>query len=181
MKHKFLMLALLAMFTLGILPAWGQVGEYSFSATTGTFTPITGGVLLGTETSDDQRFVDPATPAGGTVTTGPGLDIGFNFTFNGAVFDRLAINNNGWISLGQSALTPSVNNTSSSAYTPIASTSVIDPPCALQQNSGLGQRLAGANRSIIETGNNWHSSQSGLRSSVAELQEVRNLRYRRCS
>lgn len=141
MKHKFLMLALLAMFTLGILPAWGQVGEYSFSATTGTFTPITGGVLLGTETSDDQRFVDPATPAGGTVTTGPGLDIGFNFTFNGAVFDRLAINNNGWISLGQSALTPSVNNTSSSAYTPIASTSVIDPPVLYNRIAALGRDL----------------------------------------
>ncbi len=131
---------------LVLLLAWGgamfaQTSEYAFTATTGTYTPITGGILLGTETSDDQRFVDPAVPAGGTTTTGPGFDIGFNFTFNGAVFDRLAINNNGWISLGQSALTPSVNNTSSSAYTPISSTSVITPEQLYNRIVALGRDL----------------------------------------
>ncbi|NCB27102.1 MAG: hypothetical protein EOM62_16850, partial [Bacteroidia bacterium] len=100
MKQKVLLLALLAVFILIAPSLRGQTIEYSFSATAGTFEPISGGLLLGTETSDDQRFVDPAIPAGASTTTGPGLDIGFNFTFNGAVFDRLAINNNGWISLG---------------------------------------------------------------------------------
>jgi hypothetical protein len=53
-----------------------QTLEYAFSATQGTYTPITGGILLGTDSSDDQRFVDPAVPEGGTTTTGPGFDIG---------------------------------------------------------------------------------------------------------
>jgi hypothetical protein len=141
MKRHILLPVLLALFALGGFSVWAQTLEYSFTQTNTTWTPITGGVVLGTETSDDQRFVDPATPAGGTTTTGPGFDIGFNFTFNGAVFDRLAINNNGWISLGQSALTPSVNNASSSAYTPLASTTTIDPPVLYNRISALARDL----------------------------------------
>ncbi|MDD4308745.1 MAG: hypothetical protein PHO32_00025, partial [Candidatus Cloacimonetes bacterium] len=118
-----------------------QTFEYSFTGNIGTFTPITGGTLLGTETSDDQRFVDPAIPAGGTVLTGPGLPIGFDFMFNGISFDRLAINNNGWISLGQSALTPSVNITTTSAYTPISSTAAITPDQLYSRIAALGRDL----------------------------------------
>ncbi|MBP7117983.1 MAG: hypothetical protein KBB33_06595, partial [Candidatus Cloacimonetes bacterium] len=127
MKRSMLLTLLIALFVWGIIPGFAQTTEYGFTTTMGTYTPISGGLLLGTETSDDQRFVDPDAPAGSTVTTGPGIPIGFDFMFNGASFDRLAVNNNGWISLGQSALTPSVNIASSSAYTPIASTTAIDP------------------------------------------------------
>ncbi len=141
MKHKALLLALLAVFILIAPSLRGQTIEYSFSATAGTFEPISGGLLLGTETSDDQRFLDPAVPAGATTTTGPGLDIGFNFTFNGAVFDRLAINNNGWISLGQSSLTPSVNNSSTSGYTPISSAVVITPDVLYNRIAAMARDL----------------------------------------
>jgi hypothetical protein len=119
------------------------VGTYTFSQTTGTYTEITGGTLLGTATNDDQRFVDPALPAGGTTTTGPGFPIGFNFTFDDVVFDRVAINSNGWISLGQSALTPSVNNASTSAYTPIGSTTAITPVELVGRIVALGRDLQG--------------------------------------
>jgi hypothetical protein len=141
MKHRIIMPVLLAILTLGVFGAFAQTLEYTFSTTTGTYEAITGGILLGTETSDDQRFVDPTVPEGGTTTTGPGFDLGFNLTFNGAVFDRLAINNNGWISLGQSALTPSVNNASSSAYTPLSSTTAIDPPVLYNRIAALGRDL----------------------------------------
>ncbi|MDZ4121373.1 MAG: choice-of-anchor J domain-containing protein, partial [Candidatus Cloacimonadaceae bacterium] len=123
------------------IPLFSQTFEYGFSSTMGTFTPITGGLSLGTETTDDQRFLDPDNLAGGTVTTGPGLPIGFNFTFNDVVFDRLAINANGWISLGQSALTPSVNNSSTSGYTPIQSVVAITPEQLYNRISGLGRDL----------------------------------------
>lgn len=135
------MAALLLVIWAIVLPARAQTYEYSFTSNMGTYTPIDGGILLGTETSDDQRFVDPATPAGGTVTTGPGFDIGFNFTFNGASFDRLAINNNGWISLGQSALTPSVNNASTSGYTPISSVVAIDPAVLYNRIAGFARDI----------------------------------------
>lgn len=55
--------ALALMLILGGVLCAGTI-DYTFSATQGTYTPISGGVLLGTESSDDQRFVDPASPAG---------------------------------------------------------------------------------------------------------------------
>ncbi len=126
----------------GILPAKAQVAtNYGFSQLSGTFTPITGGILLGTETTDDQRFLDPAVPAGGTVTTGVGLPIGFDFTFNDQVYNRVAVNANGWISFGNSSLTPAVNNASTSAYTPLASTTATTPTHLRNRISALGADL----------------------------------------
>ena len=104
-----------------------QVSAYPFASTSGTYTAITAGTLLGSVTDDDQRFVDPASPLGGTILTGVGLPIGFNFTYNGIVFDKLAINSNGWISLGQSSLTPSVDINSSSSYNTLSATSTATP------------------------------------------------------
>ncbi|HPI25891.1 MAG TPA: choice-of-anchor D domain-containing protein, partial [Candidatus Cloacimonadota bacterium] len=141
MKRSMLLTLLIALFVWGIIPGFAQTTEYGFTTTMGTYTPISGGLLLGTETSDDQRFVDPDAPAGSTVTTGPGIPIGFDFMFNGASFDRLAVNNNGWISLGQSALTPSVNIASSSAYTPISSTTAIDPPILYNRIAAMARDL----------------------------------------
>lgn len=117
------------------------VSVYTFSQSVGTFTPITGGTLLGSTTSDDQRFVDPAVPLGGTTVTGVGFPIGFNFTFNGYVFDRFAINNNGWISLGQSALTPAVNIGSTSGYLPLSSVLAITPVQLRDRISAVGRDL----------------------------------------
>ena len=118
-----------------------QVSSYLFNESSGTFTPITGGTVYGTTTTDDQRFVDPATPAGGTVVTGVGIPIGFNFTYNGIVFDRLAINANGWISLGQSSLTPSVDNASTSANTPLSSAATNTPAILRNRIAGMARNL----------------------------------------
>src|SRR5688572_20515128 len=118
-----------------------QVSAYTFSQSTGTYTEITGGTVLGTTTSDDQYFVDPAVPAGGFTTTGPGFPIGFNFFYNGNTFDRFAVNNNGWISLGQSALTPSVSLATTSAYTPLSSTATNTPPILRSRIAGFGRDI----------------------------------------
>jgi hypothetical protein len=129
--------------------AQAQVSSYAFNQSTGTYTPITGGIVFGTTASDDQKFVDPATPAGGTGNTGVGIPIGFNFTHNGIVFDRLAINNNGWISLGQSSLTPSVDINSTSGYTPLASTATNTPTLLRNRIAGIGRDLVGQTGSEI--------------------------------
>ena len=76
------------------------VSVYTFDQNSGTFTPIAGGTVLGTTTSDDQYFVDPAVPTGGTTKTVPGFPIGFNFNYNGYIFDVFGINNNGWMGRG---------------------------------------------------------------------------------
>jgi|GEM_PF-1142410 len=120
---------------------FAQVSQYSFSQAVGTYTAISGGTLLGTESSDDQRFVDPAVPLGGTTSTGVGFPIGFTFNYNGIAFDRLAVNTNGWICLGQSALTPSVDMNTTSAYTPLSSTAINTPTSLRNRVAGMAADL----------------------------------------
>ena len=137
---RFLLLIVAILTTTFSLKA--QVSLYSFSSSSGTYTPITGGLLLGDGLSDDQRFVDPSIPLGGFATTGPGIPIGFNFFYNGQSFDRIAIQNNGWISFGNSSLTPAVNMTSSSSYSPLSSTAAISPTLLRSRIAVYGRDLA---------------------------------------
>jgi hypothetical protein len=115
-----------------------QVSSYNFSQLSGTYTAITGGTVIGTTTSDDNNYANELSPTVAS-STGIGFPIGFNFTFNGAIFDRFALNTNGFITLGQSALTPSTNITSS--YTAISVTTTTTPP-------QLANRIAGFNRDL---------------------------------
>jgi len=121
MKKNYFLVALF--FCLFQLSHGQNLSQYTFSQSNSTYTAITGGTMLGSTTSDDQRFLDPAVPVGAANFTGVGLPIGFNFTYNGYVYDRFGVNANGWISLGSSLLTPSVDMNSTSSYTPISSTS----------------------------------------------------------
>lgn len=142
MKKSILFTFFVCVILIGFIPLPALLADYTFNQSVGTYTEITGGTVFGTETSDDQRFVDPATPAGGTINTGVGIPIGFNFAFNDNTFDVIAISNNGWISFGQSALgTSAVNINSSSSYTPLSSTVAITP-------SQLYNRIAGFARDI---------------------------------
>jgi hypothetical protein len=115
--RRLTLLLLLSLSTcLSMQRLHGQVlTTYSFSGSSGTYTSVTGGTLLGASGNDDQVYIDPLIPTGVTTTvpTGPGLNIGFNFELNGVLYDRLGISTNGWLALGQSALTPSVDMTNS--------------------------------------------------------------------
>jgi len=112
-----------------------QVANYAFSTDNTNYTEITGGTLLGNSNSDDHRFVNPAVPLGdigSDADTGVGLPIGFNFVFNGEVFNVFGINNNGWLGFGKTSLSPSVNlNTDYSHKEPINGASTAP---AIQQN-----------------------------------------------
>jgi hypothetical protein len=67
-----------------LLISWSAFGQYvpnyTVSTSSGTYTPITTGTSFGTPTNDDQSFLDGANP---TATTGSGIDIGFDFVYNG--------------------------------------------------------------------------------------------------
>ncbi|HRN37446.1 MAG TPA: fibronectin type III domain-containing protein, partial [Flavobacteriales bacterium] len=108
--------------TLLFLPvlASAQVSTYEFSESVGTYTPITaadGGVALGVPTywphvNNNRAWVNnPFNDPDGQVTqsgylnpaNGPGYPIGFDFEFNGDVFDVIGISNGGWISFGKSS------------------------------------------------------------------------------
>ncbi len=113
---------------------------YTFTQVAGTYSAITGGTLVGSTTSDDQTFVDPTAPLG-SGATGPGYDIGFTFKFNDQKFNRIGINNNGWIGFGRSSLSPAVDiSNTGSNYNVISSTS---GALAVYQN-----RVAGLSRDI---------------------------------
>lgn len=85
-KAGIAMLALLGASFLNTSQA--QVSSYTFAASSGTYTPITGGNVLGTPTNDDVIF--------------SGLPIGFSFCFNGATYTTFGVNSNGWIYMGSS-------------------------------------------------------------------------------
>ncbi len=103
--------------TAGMLAA--QVSTYQFNQSVGTYTPITdadGGITLGVpaywpHVNNNRAWVNnPYNDPDGQVTMsgylnpamGPGYPIGFDFTYNGDVFDRIGISNGGWISFGKS-------------------------------------------------------------------------------
>ncbi len=128
-----------------------QVSAYPFAQTSGTYTAISGGTLLGDTGDDEEKYVNPAVPLGGTTSTGVGFPIGFNFTYNGIVFDRLAINCNGWISLGQSSLSPtSVDISASSGYNqPLSQTSTATPTLLRNRIGALAMDLQGQTGSSL--------------------------------
>ena len=119
-----------------------QISSYTFSQSTNAYSEITGGTLLGAENTNEERFVDPAVPLGSsTVMTGVGLPIGFNFTYNGEVYDRFAVMANGWITLGKSALTPSVDLATSSSAFPLGNTAVVNESL-LPRIAAFGHNIA---------------------------------------
>lgn len=144
------LLTLLLLATLFAGNSYAQFISYGFQKSVGTYTEITGGTVLGTSSSDDQKFVDPTVPAGITTNPalGPGLPIGFNFVFNGITYDRFAVNNNGWMTLGQSALGTSAVSVESS-YVPISNSSTPTPAAIRGRIAAYARDLqAQANASI---------------------------------
>lgn len=78
-----------------------QISTYTFAQSNGTYVENTdpGRVILGTTANDDQVFNNNT--AGQTAPqTNTGFPIGFNFTYNGIVYDKFAVSTNGWIVLG---------------------------------------------------------------------------------
>ena len=150
MVMSLLMFALALLWQTSAIAQVALLPLYQNGRVTGTYSEISGGVLLGTTTSDDEVFVDPTVPAGTfSGATGVGIPIGFDFTFNGVVYDRLAVNNNGWICLGSSTLTPAVSTVTTSSYTPLSTTSAITPASLVARIAGFARDLQGQTNSSI--------------------------------
>ena len=91
---------LLAMILATVTGSFAQVSGYVFSQSSGTYSEITGGTILGTNTNDDNSF--------------NAQTIGFNFVFNNVSYSQISINSNGFISMGA---TVSSNSTALSGGT----------------------------------------------------------------
>jgi hypothetical protein len=99
-----------------ILPALlmaQSANSYIFTNLTETYTEATGGQILspaipGNELDDEvfnNSLVGETAPQ-----TDIGFPIGFNFTYRGIVYDRFAVDNNGYIVLGNAAPTFTIAN-----------------------------------------------------------------------
>lgn len=70
-----------------------QVSAYGFASTSGIYTPITGGTVVGIPTNDDTTF-----------GYGAPFPIQFPFIYNNALATHFAVNSNGVIALGNSPI-----------------------------------------------------------------------------
>jgi hypothetical protein len=61
---------------------------YNFAATTGTFTPAPGAIVLGPATQDDNSYF--------------GLNLGFTVNYRGTNYSQISVNSNGFITFGTS-------------------------------------------------------------------------------
>ncbi|MCX6318719.1 MAG: T9SS type A sorting domain-containing protein [Bacteroidetes bacterium] len=75
----------------------------SFSQSSGTYTPITGGTVLISGVFDDNNFT---------------VNLPVPFTFRATAYTRVTVNSNGWIALGNVA-------PSTSLYTPVSSSTAV--------------------------------------------------------
>lgn len=98
-----------------------QVSAYSFSQSSGTYTPITGGATVGTATDDDGTYGN--------------LPIGFTFNYNGVGYTTFGINANGWLRLG--------TGTPTSSYNPLSGGSNSNVIAAVGTDLILGYRSTG--------------------------------------
>ncbi len=97
---RFIILFILLLGSL-INQSIAQVSNaYSFTQSLRTFTPITGGTILGTPNNNDVSFNSSTlgVPFGASAT-GIGFPIGFPFIYNGQTYDNFGVNSNGWIRL----------------------------------------------------------------------------------
>ncbi|MBC7524567.1 MAG: T9SS type A sorting domain-containing protein [Flavobacterium sp.] len=118
-----------------------NISSYVFSQSNSLYNEISGGTVLGNILADDERFTDPSIPLGSAAYTGVGYPIGFNFTFNGLVYDRFGLNTNGWIALGSSLLTPSVDLNTTTSYVPLNSINTVVSNTLVARISVLGRDL----------------------------------------
>ncbi|MDD3563973.1 MAG: hypothetical protein PHR32_09920, partial [Candidatus Cloacimonetes bacterium] len=139
-----------------------QLVDYHFEYSLGTYQELTDGIILGSETSDEQMFLNPAAPLGSSTKYGTGFPIGFEFYFGGYVFDVVGIHANGWLSLGQTSASPqavamySTNYQNSPLSTTISSSHYTSNPQLVSRIAGFGRDLqaqAGASISIQTIGN----------------------------
>jgi hypothetical protein len=77
-----------------------QVSSYTFGTSTGTYTPIVGGLNYDNFTSWSNNNFNGTTGYFDDVSSSTLESIGFNFVYNGTTYTQFAVNTNGFITLG---------------------------------------------------------------------------------
>ena len=110
-KMFFVILAfmLCSEFTIG-----QNVSTFTFAQSSGTYTEITAGTVLGTTSNQDEVF-SKITTAQTAPITDTGFDIGFTFFYNSTAMRKFAVSTNGYIVLGNGTSFAIGNNTAATA------------------------------------------------------------------
>jgi hypothetical protein len=159
---KSLVTASLMLFLL-LFNSWNgssQVNSYGFTATSGTYTAITDGTVLGTASNDEQVF-NNNTSGGTAPVSNTGFPIGFNFTYNGSVFDKFAVASNGYIVLGTgtfsiaNSTTGAISTSTTSGYANVIS--AFNQDLQGQTGATLTYKLIGTapNRTLVVQWSNY--------------------------
>ena len=82
LSKLLLLLCLLTFATMG----WSVINDYIFTQSNGTYTEISGGTAHGTSSNNEEVF--------------NAVPIGFNFKYNGTVYNTISIATNGFIAMG---------------------------------------------------------------------------------
>jgi hypothetical protein len=117
-----------------------QVSNYIFTQSNNTYTPITGGTLVGQATDALPTSTPESAPMDDFTYTG--ISLPFTFTYNGTPYTSININTNGWLSFDATAI--------ASTSSPISSSTHPNAVCAFGRDlMGLyatsGDRTSGSN------------------------------------
>jgi hypothetical protein len=131
-----LLICALVVFTL---QTRAQVTNYYFSASSGTYTPLSSGTVatLSTGNNDDGYYGN--------------IPLGFDFTYDGNVYNTISANTNGWLSLNNSTTTiaSEQNNLSSGLDRPILAPLWDDHSMALGAFTYFSDTTVGATDSVF--------------------------------
>lgn len=121
---------------------WGQSAtNYTFSASSGTYTTLSGATSITPSDIDDGFF--------------NGIPIGFNFVMNGTTFTHAHVSTNGWMTLGTSSSNNTISSsTASNSLTSLANSPTIAPlwdDIALSSINGISYLLSGSSPNRVLT------------------------------
>jgi len=120
--RKFYAFLFTASFLFSVTITSAQVSIYTFSQSNGVYTPITGGSIVGTSTTDDGGF--------------GAFNIGFPFFYDAVSYTQFGIASNGFVTMGITV--PSGTN-----YTPISSVTNNNLIAGFGRDIQLGFRCTG--------------------------------------
>jgi len=122
LMRKFYAFLFTASFLFSVTITSAQVSIYTFSQSNGVYTPITGGSIVGTSTTDDGGF--------------GAFNIGFPFFYDAVSYTQFGIASNGFVTMGITV--PSGTN-----YTPISSVTNNNLIAGFGRDIQLGFRCTG--------------------------------------
>ncbi len=125
MKPLVLLLSILLINMVSIFAQTTPVNNYTISQHDGTYSEISGGLVHGTETNDDESF--------------NAISLGFVFNFNGTDYTEASIQSNGYIAMGTfvSQVTNPISNTNgtSNVISPLGTSLQAQPGATLMSKT----------------------------------------------